>query len=651
MPPESARAVARARPVGKIGRIPFRFLLAEKWKKNILIIYAPESARAVARARPVGKIGLGMEEEKVVVVSDADPVKRRDVDVVPVAEIEQEFEAKSLALADEFFEVGLQRFLGEVFEREDTRTGEMGVQPFEEVQSAEYRNWREQKQKLAVKRSQGVPEEQLVMDYRGYGCWRYNPIVFYQEVVDGQKKNRHRIILKDDEASLLFISGRKFAIMSPITYVGRNNTQENARYLYAMAFDLDGVSLRKHHKMFDLVKRGMMPMPNLIVNSGHGYHLYYLLEDPVPLHPVIVPLLNRLKHGMTNILWNMGTSELEDRQYQSILQSFRLPGTLTKFGKRIRAFVCPGVDRYTLEDLNKYLYTYKLSPEELSSCTGKAKYNPKGVTLSEAERMWPEWYFNRVVQKKRVGRKWHVNRAVYDWWHNTLLSAGDEIKVHHRYWCILTLVIYAVKCDIPRDEVLADALALVPKMDSYTDTEDNRFTEDDVHDAMLAYDENYNKWPIKTIEDTTLFRIERNRRNGRKQDEHLKMMNFVRDNLSYPDGSWRNKEGRPTQVETVRRWREKNPDNNNKSQCAKETGLSRPTVRKWWDPDKVVVSAAVKPQVKKAEEPENKPVLVDVIRLFAPESTYTIPGYTHEEVIEIMTTGRWKDLGWEVIFS
>ena len=608
-------------------------------------------ARAVARAEPVGKIGLGMEEENMVVVSDADPVKRRDVVVVPVEEIEKEFEAKSLALADEFFEVGLQGFLTEVFEREDARTGEMGVQPFEEVQSAEYQNWRKQKQQLAVKCSQGVPEEQLVMDYSGYGCWRYNPIVFYQEVVDGQKKNRHRIILKEDDESLRFLSGRKFAIMSPITYVGRNNTQENARYLYALAFDLDGVSLRKHHKMFDLVKRGMMPMPNLIVNSGHGYHLYYLLEDPVPLHPVIVPLLNRLKHGMTNILWNMGTSELEDRQYQSILQSFRLPGTLTKFGKPIRAFVCPGVDRYTLEDLNKYLYTYKVSPEELSICTGKAKYNPKGVTLSEAERMWPEWYFNRVIQKKRVGRKWHVNRAVYDWWHNTLVTAGDEIKVHHRYWCILTLVIYAVKCDIPRDEVLADALALVPKMDSYTDTEDNRFTEDDVHDAMLAYDENYNKWPIKTIEDTTLFRIERNRRNGRPQEEHVKMMSLIRDNISFPDGSWRKGNGRKAQGDIVRQWREENPNNNNKSQCAKETGLDRKTVRKWWDPDKVVVSAAAKPQAKKAEEPENKPVLVDVIRLFAPESTYTLPGYTHEEVVEIMTTGRWKELGWEVIIS
>ena len=597
----------------------------------------------------MGKIGLGMEEEKVVVVSDADPVKRRDVVVVPVAEIEQEFEAKSLALSDEFFEVDLQGFLAEVFEREVARTGEMGVQPFEEMQSPEYRNWRKQKQQLAVKRGQGVPEEQLVMDYSGYGCWRYNPIVFYQEVVDGQKKNRHRIILKEDDESLRFLSGRKFAIMSPITYVGRNNTQENARYLYALAFDLDGVSMRCHHKMFDLVEKGIMPMPNLIVNSGHGYHLYYLLEDPVALYPVIVPLLNRVKHGLTNILWNMGTSELEDRQYQSILQSFRLPGTLTKFGKRIRAFVTRS-DRYTLEDLNGYLSKYKLSPEGLFVCTGKAKYNPKGVTLSEAERMWPEWYFSRVVQKKRVGRKWHVNRAVYDWWLHLLQEADDEIKEHHRYWCILTLVIYAVKCDVPRDEVLADALALVPKMDSYTKTEDNHFTESDVYDAMLAYDENYNKWPIKTIEDTTTIRIERNRRNGRKQDVHLKAARAMQTALD-PDGSWREGNGRKAQRDIVKQWKEKNPDNNNKSQCAKETGLSRPTVRKWWNPDKVVVSVAAKPQAKKAEQLEKKPVLVDVIRLFAPESTYTLPGYTHEEVVEIMTTGRWKDLGWEVIFS
>ncbi len=202
-----------------------------------------------------------------------------------------------------------------------------------------------------------------------------------------------------------------------------------------------------------------------------------------------------------------------------------------------------------------------------------------------------------------------------------LQEADDEIKEHHRYWCILTLVIYAVKCDILRDEVLADALALVPKMDSYTKTEDNHFTESDVYDAMLAYDENYNKWPIKTIEDTTTIRIERNRRNGRKQDVHLKAARAMQTALD-PDGSWREGNGRKAQRDIVKQWKEKNPDNNNKSQCAKETGLSRPTVRKWWDPDKVVVSVAAKPQAKKAEQLEKKPVLVDVIRLFAPDQDY-----------------------------
>ena len=200
----------------------------------------------------------------------------------------------------------------------------------------------------------------------------------------------------------------------------------------------------------------------------------------------------------------------------------------------------------------------------------------------------------------------------------------------------------SVKCDVLRNEVLADASVLVSKMDSYTKTEDNYFTESDVHDALLAYDENYNKWPIKTIENITLFRIERNRRNGRKQDEHLVRVRFSRD---LEHDNWREGNGRKAQRDIVKQWREENPNNNNKSQCAKGTGLHRNTVSRWWNPDKVVVLAAAKPQAKKAEEPENKPVLVDVIRLFAPESTYTIPGYTHDEEVEIMTTGRWQELG------
>lgn len=50
-----ARAVARVESVN-FCRISFRFLLTEKWKKNIFVYMPPESARAVAEGLPVGRI-------------------------------------------------------------------------------------------------------------------------------------------------------------------------------------------------------------------------------------------------------------------------------------------------------------------------------------------------------------------------------------------------------------------------------------------------------------------------------------------------------------------------------------------------------------------------------------------------------------------
>ena len=112
--------------------------------------------------------------------------------------------------------------------------------------------------------------------------------------------------------------------------------------------------------------------------------------------------------------------------------------------------------------------------------------------LSEAKERRPEWYASKVLEKHHVGKKWHVKRSVYDWWLRRLRESKDEVMLHHRYWCIMTLVVYGVKCDVPRDEVYADALSLVDKFDALTEVEDNHFTTEDVDDAMRAYDENYN---------------------------------------------------------------------------------------------------------------------------------------------------------------
>lgn len=511
---------------------------------------------------------------------------------VSVVELEREFDGKSLYLLEnehyELVELEIGEFVDTVFERPLLFPGDVVV-PFEEIQSREYRLWLSQK--MRGRRSVGDVESsgQLSsprIDYSGYRMWRYNPVIFYKE----GGKARHRLMLRDDDETLTFLENREFAIMSPVTYVGRTNSYRNARYLYAFAIDLDGVSIHEVRALLRGMTTGVYPVANIIVNSGHGVHVYYLLERPVGMYETRLEALNKMKAGLTKIVWLV--SRLDNPQVQSVVQGFRLPGTKTKFGKPIRAFWNKSAPLHTLEELNGFLGIYKLTDEEIGQLNEKHPHNPARVTLEEAKKLWPEWYASRVVGRNRVGKKWSISRGLYDWWLGKLKD-GSEVTVHHRYWCVLTLVIYAVKCGIPREEVLNDALALVPAFDRKTETVDNPFSKDDVMDAMRAYDEQYCKWPLKVIETTTGIRIERNKRNGRGRKEHVKLMNLVRDNISYPNGGWRAGNGRKKGVRLaaenssfasiVREWQEQHYGCRNKSLCARETGLTRPTVHRWWD--------------------------------------------------------------------
>lgn len=140
------------------------------------------------------------------------------------------------------------------------------------------------------------------IDYSDYLCWRYNPIVFIKQ----GKANKHRILLKNDGGdSLDYIESLQLgkndlAILSPVTYVGRNNTAKNARYLYAMAFDLDGVGIKQINGLMRCIELNLIPKPNLLVSSGHGLHLYFLLKEPCPLYMRNHEVLNKLKKGLTD---------------------------------------------------------------------------------------------------------------------------------------------------------------------------------------------------------------------------------------------------------------------------------------------------------------------------------------------------------------
>ena len=79
-----------------------------------------------------------------------------------------------------------------------------------------------------------------------------------------------------------------------------------------------------------------------------------------------------------------------------------------------------------------------------------------------------------------------------------------------------------------------------------------------------------------------LFRSEKNKRNYRPQALHLARIRKMQE-VDYPDGEWRNKDGRPiTKDKVVIAWRQQHPSGN-KADCIRDTGLSRPTVAKYWN--------------------------------------------------------------------
>ena len=201
------------------------------------------------------------------------------------------------------------------------------------------------------------------------------------------------------------------------------------------------------------------------------------------------------------------------------------------------------------------------------------------LSLAEAREKYPEWYERRIVQGERRER-WHVKRDLYDWW---LRKIKEGASVGHRYSCLCVLASYAVKCDIPEDELFTDAFSLLQFLDDMSDDDHNRFTKRDILDAMQFYQENYVTYSRREAERVSAIPMPVNNRNGRKQAVHIKYMNNQRafkvelgecTNGGRPKGS-----GEKSKI--VEEWQRQHPDGK-KADCIRETGLAKHTVYKWW---------------------------------------------------------------------
>ena len=326
-----------------------------------------------------------------------------------------------------------------------------------------------------------------------------------------RKAPARRCFLHDGLESLEeLLESDNFIILSPISYAGKSRSSQNARYIYAMAIDLDGITdIGKLQNLFHKTEIGYLPNPSYIVWSGTGVHLYYQFMQPLPCYKNIVAQLAALKTELTKKIWNGLVSDLAEKpQIESLFQGFRLVGGVTKGGNRTKAYEVG--KKVSIEYLNEFV------PEKHRVKEYAYKSN---LTLKEAAIKYPEWYDKRIVNKQPRGT-WQANRAVYDWWLNELKA---KIGVGHRYYGVMVLAIYAKKCGIDYDELSDDAYSLVDMLDELTIEEQNRFTREDVLAALEMFNDNYITFPIDSISALTAIHIEKNKRNHRKQPLHLKI--------------------------------------------------------------------------------------------------------------------------------
>ena len=397
---------------------------------------------------------------------------------------------------------------------------------------------------------------------------KYNAIaVELLPVADTDQANARRHIITDDLRRIEdLLKSDNFIIISPISYAGKSRVAANARFIYAIAIDLDGIT--EEHYLADLffqMKNGFIPQPTYTVFSGTGIHLYYQLEEPLPCFKNIVKQLAELKKALTKKIWNKYTTELYDRpQIESLFQGFRMVGGITKTGGRTRAFSTG--EPVSIDYLNSFV-------EEKARLT-EYRYKSR-LTLAEAEKKYPEWYNDRIVEKKRRG-VWTTKRDLFDWWVREIKSGA---AVGHRYFCIMVLAIYAKKAGIDRQELEQTAFELVKPFDRLTQEQNNRFTREDVLAALEMYNDNYITFPIDSIVNLTDIPIEKNKRNYRTQTTHLEIARATKTILKRVGEM--NPEGRPSKEAAVIEWRQQHPAGT-KAECIAATGISKSTVYRHW---------------------------------------------------------------------
>lgn len=386
---------------------------------------------------------------------------------------------------------------------------------------------------------------------------------------------------------------KKTVVVSPVGYSGKRKRSKLAYQIFGMIFDLDDVGVHQLNNLLFQMENGILPFATYLVNSGTGIHVVYLFETPIPAMAQYYDSLNALKAELSDLIWNKYTSREDKKQFQGIFQSFRVVGSPTKLGADYRVSAYRIGEKTTIHELNCFV------SKENQCVFDDITY----TNLNEAEEKWPEWYQRHIVEGRPVGdytlseREKARRRCWYEAWKKRIIKGAHD---GNRHYCIGVLFNYARKAEIPLEDAYKDAMELLPYLNTLTKREGNQFTEDDIKAATVYYGQEFIKMGRTGIMRLTNVDIGQTKRNGRSRKEHLTAPTFVdpKTGKKSINPCKANRElalqamrehgeiiGRPDKGAIVHQWRAEHPTGR-KSDCIRETGLTKPTVYKWWSEQK-----------------------------------------------------------------
>lgn len=397
-----------------------------------------------------------------------------------------------------------------------------------------------------------------------------------------------------------------FASLSLCSYVGRNRTNKNAFDCYGIVIDVDEVKENNLRALLHQASIGFAPQPTYIVVSGDGIHVYYVFDAPIHLRPEKFECLKDIKDILSAKVWNEYTSQREAPEFQGITQAYRMPGSKTKKGYKVVAYVTgPKINIETIiENIRvtdimnnrcKRSKTYqyenrlrvtqkkmqKLIDDERAAFDIIAKlcYDAEHIPLEQAKEKWPEWYEKRVVNKLPAGH-WTSNVALYNWWYKEI---SKKAVYKGRYFAIYGLTAFAQRCNVPYEKLKEDAYSLLEYFDSLSPSEDDevRFKASDIEAAIgLYYTADLTRTTKNWLEKKVKFQMPNKKRNGRTQKRHLEMCRFslqqiIEDNPDF-------EVGRPPKDHIVKKYLKEHPEGTNISKIARECNVDNKTARKYF---------------------------------------------------------------------